>query len=388
MTPDEVLALARKGNPKVLSAILNRSTQSHGISVRVAQKHDDLHILLEGAVINRSDVLATFIQESLQKLKVDPAYGVIVYGRQQGKRSVAWSHALDLKKLSAGIEKNGSEHVKPVESKMIGPTQPQVQSVESHEGEIEGKSVESHGRSPHPLDDSAALETMTTEDHAVSSRLERSMTNQSTDQFTSSSPLSTPTDGINEASADAPSDASSLQQSHADEPQESVSAPAPEQDAAQPTSAPSPEPTTMSSMVSPPGPSPAFQEPAPFVDPQQPPVDPALTDVSLFDEQPEDAEEESFDFQAVMQRPEALVIVIFAIVLYIWQLYTTLAQAAAPEGSVSGQELATRLGVSSSTISRRKLQPDFSTWAASVDPDGIAWSYDDGMFFPQMPDFE
>jgi hypothetical protein len=107
-----------------------------------------------------------------------------------------------------------------------------------------------------------------------------------------------------------------------------------------------------------------------------------LENADLFEEQ-----DESFDFQDMMKRPEALVILLFAIALYIWQIYTALATKAAPEGSVSGQELAERLGVSKSTISRRKFDVDFSEWSSSQDPDGIAWAYDSGAFIPQMPDF-
>jgi hypothetical protein len=39
-------------------------------------------------------------------------------------------------------------------------------------------------------------------------------------------------------------------------------------------------------------------------------------------------------------------------------------------------ELAKRLDTTSSTIARRKIEPDFSEWSLSKDPDGLAWSYD------------
>ena len=38
-------------------------------------------------------------------------------------------------------------------------------------------------------------------------------------------------------------------------------------------------------------------------------------------------------------------------------------------------ELARRLQVSPSTVSNRKVKPDFSDWSKSKDPEGIAWNY-------------
>ncbi|MDY6939914.1 MAG: hypothetical protein SWY16_19955 [Cyanobacteriota bacterium] len=48
-------------------------------------------------------------------------------------------------------------------------------------------------------------------------------------------------------------------------------------------------------------------------------------------------------------------------------------------------QLARRLSLSSSTLSYRKLKPNFSEWVREKDPDGIAWSYspDTKQFYPQ-----
>ncbi len=44
-------------------------------------------------------------------------------------------------------------------------------------------------------------------------------------------------------------------------------------------------------------------------------------------------------------------------------------------GSLIQSELAKRLNVYSSTVYKRRNDPDFSEWCRSRDPDGIAWSY-------------
>lgn len=53
-------------------------------------------------------------------------------------------------------------------------------------------------------------------------------------------------------------------------------------------------------------------------------------------------------------------------------------------GSLIQSELAQRLGVYSSTVYKRRNDPDFSEWTRSRDPEGIAWSYSrkNREFFP------
>jgi hypothetical protein len=408
MTPDEVLALAREGNPKVLAAILNRSTQAHGISVRVAQKQNDVHILLEGATVERSDLLVKFIRDSLQKLKLNPAYEIKVYGRRQGARSVSWSETIDLRRESDAHQRDESQDEGFQPDKSQG-DEPQVMT----EGAIAPQTAPStahpaietedefSGRSPESLDDNAVPETMTHEDHSAPSHLGDSMTNEPTDITTSSASIDSPMDGSSDIPDERSTEAaleeieslsSSFQEPSSDEASGSMDAlldesPSVEDSVEDVMASSKPQATEMPGTPAAPEPTPIFHEPTPFMESKQPAAfDAQPTDTSMFDEQPDDTDTETFDFESVMKRPEALVIILFAIVLYIWQLYTALAKTAAPEGSVTGLELASRLGVSNSTISRRKSQPDFPAWAASLDPDGIAWAYTEGVFVPQMPD--
>lgn len=52
------------------------------------------------------------------------------------------------------------------------------------------------------------------------------------------------------------------------------------------------------------------------------------------------------------------------------------AQATSNALTIIQSELAKRLDTTSSTIARRKTEPDFADWSLSKDPDGVAWSYD------------
>jgi hypothetical protein len=55
---------------------------------------------------------------------------------------------------------------------------------------------------------------------------------------------------------------------------------------------------------------------------------------------------------------------------------TVTAQATRNVITLIQSDLAKRLDTTSSTIARRKTEPDFADWSLSKDPDGVAWSYD------------
>ena len=96
MKPEDVLAIAQQGNPKVIAALMNRTTEPHGVFVRVARRRKCLYILVEGNVADQRDVWVRFIQASLQKLQVRPIDSAIVYGRLKDHVSMAWSKTIKI----------------------------------------------------------------------------------------------------------------------------------------------------------------------------------------------------------------------------------------------------------------------------------------------------
>ncbi|MEM9216896.1 MAG: hypothetical protein AAGD25_21415 [Cyanobacteria bacterium P01_F01_bin.150] len=96
MKPEDVLVLAQQGNPKVIAAIINRTTEPCGIFVRIARRGSRLYILVEGKVAEQQDALVSFMQASLQKLQLRPIDSAIVYGRLKGEVSMAWSEQIKI----------------------------------------------------------------------------------------------------------------------------------------------------------------------------------------------------------------------------------------------------------------------------------------------------
>ena len=82
---------------------------------------------------------------------------------------------------------------------------------------------------------------------------------------------------------------------------------------------------------------------------------------------------EDWNSQILLQRPEIVAMMAIALLLVFWDAYMEWMDEA--DQSISGRQLARRLGVSSSTISRYKARSNFSEWSQALDPEGIAWSY-------------
>ena len=87
--------------------------------------------------------------------------------------------------------------------------------------------------------------------------------------------------------------------------------------------------------------------------------------------------------QNLLDRPDAVVLVIVAIIVAFWQLYLAMLEEST-SASLSGRSLAYRLGVDPSTISRRKNRENFHQWSQNLDPEGIGWDYIEGSFWPRL----
>lgn len=96
MTEPNLLKLAKKGNAKALTAILNQSLQPKSITAKVNRKDDYLQILLESAQTPDQEAMVSFIRKGLIKLEIESIQTVKVYGRKTGEESPAWSKKFEL----------------------------------------------------------------------------------------------------------------------------------------------------------------------------------------------------------------------------------------------------------------------------------------------------
>jgi hypothetical protein len=93
---------------------------------------------------------------------------------------------------------------------------------------------------------------------------------------------------------------------------------------------------------------------------------------------------ETSEIPDFLKRPESVVFIFFTTLFVFWEAYLSLLNELAPATSLSCRQLSERLGVSKSTVRKRKRQPGFGDWSKSLDPDGIAWVYETGgLYRPQ-----
>ncbi|NJR38916.1 MAG: hypothetical protein HC781_08860 [Leptolyngbyaceae cyanobacterium CSU_1_4] len=103
-----------------------------------------------------------------------------------------------------------------------------------------------------------------------------------------------------------------------------------------------------------------------------------LMDTSSLAPRPTSALAEKPESSDYLKRPEAIVVIFITTLLVFWETYLSLLSELAPENSLSSRQLSQRLGVSKSTVRKRKRLAGFSEWSKSLDPEGMAWTYQGG----------
>ena len=98
MTSKNLRELAKQGDPKVISSIINHSLQKKGINVQVTKDNDTLEITLESdQVSNLQASLVEFIRTGVVKLGVESINTVKVYGVLNSNETPAWEEEFFLR---------------------------------------------------------------------------------------------------------------------------------------------------------------------------------------------------------------------------------------------------------------------------------------------------
>lgn len=91
MTSNNLRELAKQGDPKIISSIINHSLQKKGINVQVTRDDDCLEVTLESDhIANQQASLVEFIRTGIIKLGVESINSVKVYGVQTGDQKPVW----------------------------------------------------------------------------------------------------------------------------------------------------------------------------------------------------------------------------------------------------------------------------------------------------------
>ncbi|NEO56809.1 MAG: hypothetical protein F6K54_29290 [Okeania sp. SIO3B5] len=97
MASNNLRELAKQGDPKIISSIINHSLQKKGINVQVTRDNDCLEVTLESdQVANQQAPLVEFIRTGIVKLGVESIHTVKVYGIQTGDLQPVWEDKIIL----------------------------------------------------------------------------------------------------------------------------------------------------------------------------------------------------------------------------------------------------------------------------------------------------
>lgn len=87
----KLVALAKQGNARAISVLLNRSLKSKDITAKVILKNDCLQILLESKQVLNQQALVDFLKKSILGLQSQNIKSVRIYGKKEGAEKISWS---------------------------------------------------------------------------------------------------------------------------------------------------------------------------------------------------------------------------------------------------------------------------------------------------------
>lgn len=440
MVQAEIVALAKQGDPKAIAMIINRITQRHGIRTRVVRQDACLHVLLESTQVPSQQAAVALVKKILLSLNVELLKSVQVHARRTGEKPTAWDQTIELKPTAVKTKSPPTvvvpavpdiPEVEVAKTSVASTVAPEMIPAEMADTSVEPGSDLSAEIAATSVEPTILLEMPQVEASVIPE------TTQATQPLSELSDLlairDRPIDAAQEASQPiavdelemavelvAVSSPTSGWDNVTDVPDATPTQLAPEPivttaDDLQPTILPEPlEP--IPSTVSDAAEStlllnPDLLQPVALSEPSErvaellnqdinqvgelaiTPVEVVTGAIVKLDAADLAQDHDDVDLDYALQvwetpqgldRPEIFALLAFALLVLLWEAYVSLMEEAIPETALSSQRLAQRLGISASSIKRRKKLADFSRWTQSLDPEGIAWAYQHGLFVPLL----
>lgn len=406
----DILGLAKQGNPRAIAALLNRWTRTMGVTAKATTQEHCLHVLVEAANSPSQESIVAFVHKVMQQLEVESIHTVRIYGRPVDGSHTVWQADLDLTaspqplpeetdEMAQFLQGNSEESTDPddVVPGAVDTLQPTGEAEPSMElTDLSAMELDSESSGPQPVVPPAQA----TPDPLAANESDLDFSEEPLES-TEPAELSIPTANF-KADETAPippeepvtvfTDFSEVApEAELGSEMDEVSEPVPMEESAALHPPHLLEPDVLVSEAISLEPN-EREEVRVSIEPEQlsevvpeavPEVVSLVVPTTISPLEPDD-ELQAFSAERLLERPEAVALLTVALFLLLWQAYLDiLDELDPPDPSLSGRKLARRLGVDSSTISRRKERVDFSQWSQSLDPDGIPWGYrDNGRFMP------
>ncbi|MCS6814523.1 MAG: hypothetical protein NZ772_13290 [Cyanobacteria bacterium] len=96
MASQNLLELARQGNPQAINAFLGRMLEPKGITAKTVVQDDRLHLLLESNQALDQAVLVPFVHQVISRLGATRFKSLTIYGKQRNQQGQPWSQVINL----------------------------------------------------------------------------------------------------------------------------------------------------------------------------------------------------------------------------------------------------------------------------------------------------
>lgn len=100
------LQMAKRGNSSAITALINRSLQAKGVTVKTAIKGTCLKIILDADQLPDQEEFTEFLTRGITKLNIDSIESLEIFGRQRGENLPAWSQEILIQKTSQSSTKD------------------------------------------------------------------------------------------------------------------------------------------------------------------------------------------------------------------------------------------------------------------------------------------
>lgn len=120
MSQQNLLELAKQGNPNAIAALMNRNLRSKGITAKVSRKDDCLRVILESSDVLNQGSLVEFVRNGVLNLKIAGINTLEIFARQIGNEVPVWSRTIKLSKPHSTTQKHkmGSRNPQPSTSNL------------------------------------------------------------------------------------------------------------------------------------------------------------------------------------------------------------------------------------------------------------------------------
>ena len=98
MNQQNILELAKQGNPNAIATLVEKALSKKGITAKAGLENNCLHLLLEAPQLLDAQACIRVIEKGMQRLQPSSIEAIAVYGRRLGHKLPDWTHPVRFEK--------------------------------------------------------------------------------------------------------------------------------------------------------------------------------------------------------------------------------------------------------------------------------------------------